>query len=172
MRNRHRRAHPHARPRNANRRRCSAACICNRARFHRRSSERPASNSDAAGGQFESKHDCRDFTPATNRHGPPRCGPSPAQQAHKRLHRLASGVSPAGDSPHEAGYDGCITILAPMRRIRAIPHEHRLLRHSSTSSVMAGLVPAIYDFYSRNKDMDGRDKPCHDGSASNITVNF
>ena len=42
------------------------------------------------------------------------------------------------------------------------------------SSVMAGLVPAIYDFHSRNKDMDGRDKvqPGHDGSASNITVNL
>ena len=39
------------------------------------------------------------------------------------------------------------------------------------SSVMAGLVPAIYDFHSRNKDMDGRDKG-HDGIASNITVNL
>jgi hypothetical protein len=37
------------------------------------------------------------------------------------------------------------------------------------SSVMAGLVPAIYDFHS---SMDGRDKPGHDGSASNITVNL
>jgi hypothetical protein len=27
------------------------------------------------------------------------------------------------------------------------------------SSVMAGLVPAIYDFHRKNKDMDGRDKP-------------
>ena len=40
------------------------------------------------------------------------------------------------------------------------------------SSVMAGLVPAIYDFHSRNKDMDGRNKPGHDGTASNITVNL
>ena len=39
-------------------------------------------------------------------------------------------------------------------------------------SVMAGLVPAIYDFHSRNKDMDGPDKPGQDGSASNITVNL
>ena len=31
---------------------------------------------------------------------------------------------------------------------------------------MAGLVSAIYDFHSRNKDMDGRDKPGHDGSLS------
>jgi hypothetical protein len=37
---------------------------------------------------------------------------------------------------------------------------------------MAGLVPAIYDFHSRNKDMDGRNKPGHDGTASNITVNL
>ena len=37
---------------------------------------------------------------------------------------------------------------------------------------MAGLVPAIYDFHSRNKDMDGLDKPIHNGIASNITVNL
>ena len=40
------------------------------------------------------------------------------------------------------------------------------------SSVIAGLVPAIYDFHSRNKDMDGRDKPGHDGIVSNIAVNL
>jgi hypothetical protein len=40
------------------------------------------------------------------------------------------------------------------------------------SSVMAGLVPAIYDFHRRNKDMDGRNEPGHDGSESNTTVDL
>jgi hypothetical protein len=40
------------------------------------------------------------------------------------------------------------------------------------SSVMAGLVSAIYDFHSRNKNMDGWDKAVYNGIASNITVNL
>ena len=54
-------------------------------------------------------------------------------------------------------YSGCLVIPAAV---------------DVDSSVMAGLVPAIYDFHSRNKDMDGQDKPGHDVIESNITRNL
>ena len=48
-------------------------------------------------------------------------GPSRGNDTRERFLCLARGASPAGDSPHEAGYDSCnscTAMLAPLRTSR------------------------------------------------------
>jgi len=49
-----------------------------------------------------------------------------------------------------------------------IPCEIGQLQHSATlSAVMPGFMPGIHVFLCRKQDVDGRDKPGHDGLKFN-----